>query len=159
VLFAYLCWSAAAFFDSGFYITERTYYKPFIMGSAAVVICALYWYLIPAYGFMGAAYSAAAGFLVFSILTYVVSQRMYPVNYPYGKAAFTIGSAVMLYFLVDTFLEKTSWLTFSMKAVMLASYPAVLVALGVIDREDVRSILNRAYSLLRQAKQVLENAA
>jgi hypothetical protein len=42
---------------------------------------------------------------------------------------------------------------------MLASYPAVLVALGVIDREDVRSILNRAYSLLRQAKQVLENAA
>ena len=159
VLFAYLCWSAAAFFDSGFYITERTYYKPFIMGSAAVVICALYWYLIPAYGFMGAAYSAAAGFLVFSILTYVVSQRMYPVNYPYGKAAFTIGSAVMLYFLVDTFLEKTSWLTFSMKAVMLASYPAVLVALGVIDREDVRSILNRAYSLLRQAKRVLENAA
>lgn len=159
VLFAYLCWSAAAFFDSGFYITEKTYFKPIIMGSAAVVICALYWYLIPAYGFMGAAYSAAAGFLVFSILTYVVSQREYPVTYPYGKAAFTIGSAVMLYFLVDTFLQKTSWLTFSMKAVMLATYPAALVAFGVIDREDVRSIVNRAYSLLRQAKRVLENAA
>jgi len=108
---------------------------------------------------MGAAYSAAAGFLVFSILTYVVSQRMYPVTYPYGKAAFTIGSAGMLYYLADTFLQQTSWLTFSMKAVMLASYPAVMFALGVIDREDARSILNRAYSLLRQAKRVLENAA
>jgi len=84
---------------------------------------------------------------------------MYPVNYPYGKAAFTIGSAVMLYFLVDTFLEKTSWLTFSMKAVMLATYPAALVAFGVIDREDVAVIVNRAYSMLRQAKRILENAA
>jgi len=159
VLFAYLCWSAAAFFDSGFYITEKTYYKPVIMGTAAAVVCCLYRYLIPAFGFMGAAYAAAAGFLVFSILTYVVSQRTYPVTYPYGKAVFVIGSAGMLYFLADTFLQQTSWLTFGLKAVMLVAYPAALIAVGVIDRDDVRVVVNRAYSLLRQAKRGLEHAA
>lgn len=159
VLFAYLCWSVAAFFDSGFYITEKTYYKPVIMGSAAAVTCCLYWYLIPLYGYMGAAYAAAAGFLVFSILTYVVSQRTYPVTYPCGKAMFVIGYAGMLYFLVGTFLQQTSWLTFGLKAVMLVAYPAALIALGVVDRDDVRVIVNRAYSLLRQAKRGLEHAA
>jgi len=159
VLFAYLCWTAAAFFDSGFYITEKTYYKPVIMGTAAAVICGLYWYLIPAYGFMGAAYAAASGFLVFSVLTYIVSQRMYPVTYPLGKAGFAIGYAGMLYFLADALLRQTSWLTFGLKAVMLVAYPTVLIALGFVNREDVRVIVNRVYSLLRQVKRVMEHAA
>ncbi|NPV03144.1 MAG: lipopolysaccharide biosynthesis protein [Syntrophaceae bacterium] len=158
VLFAYLCWSAAAFFDSGFYITEKTYYKPFIMGTAAALICGLYWYLIPSHGVMGGAYAAAAGFLFFSILTYFVSQRTYPVEYPYGKAAFVIGYAGALHYMAHAYLQATTWLTISLKAAMLVSYPAALIAMGVVQREDVTEIVSKAQSLFRQVRRRMEHA-
>lgn len=158
VLFAYMCWSAAAFFDSGFYITEKTYYKPVIMGTAAALICGLYWHLIPVHGVMGGAYAAAAGFLVFSILTYIVSQRIYPVDYPYGKAAFVIGYAGALHYLAHEYLQVTTWLSFSLKTAMLISYPAALIGMGVLQREDVAAIVNKAQSLLRQVRRGMEHA-
>ncbi|OPY91723.1 MAG: hypothetical protein A4E72_00008 [Syntrophus sp. PtaU1.Bin208] len=156
VLFAYLCWTAAAFFDSGFYITERTYYKPIIMGVAAAVIFGLYWHLIPIYGGMGGAYATAGGFFVFSILTYAISQRIYPVIYPYGKVAFIIGYAGALYFLADAFLSANTWLTVGLKSIMLVAYPAALVVLGIISRADVRSMFNKVAVLLRGAKRGIE---
>lgn len=149
-LFAYLCWSAAAFFDSGFYITEKTYYKPFILGTAAAVVFGLYWHLIPAYGFMGGAYAVAAGYLVFSILTYLISQRIYPVSYPYGKTMLVIGYAGALHYLASSFFQETTWGAVILKAAMLIAYPAALAAMGVLQREDVLATFNWARSLLRR---------
>ncbi|OPY91663.1 MAG: Polysaccharide biosynthesis protein [Syntrophus sp. PtaU1.Bin208] len=157
VLFAYLCWSAAAFFDSGFYITEKTYYKPIIMGVAAAVIFGLYWYLIPIHGKMGGAYATAAGFFVFSMLTYAISQRIYPVVYSYGKIVLIIGYAGALFYLAVAFLSENTWLILGVKSMLLVAYPAALIALGIISREDIRSVL-RKVQMLRGAKRGIEHA-
>lgn len=146
VLLAYLFWTTAAFFDSGFYITERTIYKPFIMGVAAALIFLLYWKMIPSFGILGGAYATMICFGVFSILTYLISDRIYPIHYPLLKYGYVLGIGTTFYLIGSSIPCQESLLGYSGRVFMALCYPFALLAIGVIDRGDLQAVRNRVRS-------------
>lgn len=140
ILAAYLFWSAAAFFDSGFYITRKTKYKLFIMGAATVLSIALYWILIPLYGLLGGAYATVICFGFFSALTYVISNKIYPVRYPIGRFAYALGLAGVIY-AASTFIPNTNeYLKITMKLILVISYPLIIITTGVFNSEELNNL-------------------
>jgi O-antigen/teichoic acid export membrane protein len=140
VLLAYLFWTTAAFFDSGFYITEKTIYKPFIMGIAAALIFVLYWKMIPAYGMLGGAYATLICFAVFSLLTYQVSDKIYPIRYPLLKFGYILIIGIVIYLIGSNIPDQQSLLGISGRAFLVICYPLTLLAVGAIDRNDLQAV-------------------
>ncbi len=139
ILVAYLFWAAASFFDSGFYITKKTIYKPFIMGSATVFTLIMYRVFIPMNGLLGGAIASAVGFFFFSALTYLVSRRIYPVRYQLAHFAFILGLGAAIYLLSLMLPETNFVLTIGIKAAMALAYPLLLLLTGIVEKEDIRN--------------------
>jgi O-antigen/teichoic acid export membrane protein len=55
--------------------------------------------LVPLYGYIGAAVSIFISFLTITVVSYILGQKYYPVNYPVLKILFLILSGIGLYFI------------------------------------------------------------
>lgn len=137
VLVAYLFWSAAAFFDSSFYITRKTFYKPYIMGFATILAFALYWFLIPIYGILGGAYATTICFGAFSLLTYFISSKIFLVAYPLNKALYMIVLGIIIYIFSIVLPENNLIITVLTKATLVVIYPILIVVTGILDYRDL----------------------
>ena len=71
----------------GFNLTKRTEYYPVSTGIAAAVSLVANLILIPRWGAVGAAWSNALGYGVLAATAFVLSQRVYPMTYEYGRLA------------------------------------------------------------------------
>lgn len=83
---------AMAFVINGFYFSfssvfflEKTKYLPILTILGAIVNIILNFLLIKKYGFMGAAYASILTKIFFTAITYLVSQRLYPIPYEINK--------------------------------------------------------------------------
>ncbi len=90
--------TAATLMDGAFYAQRRTGLKPWIALVAMLVMCGLYAWLIPRYGASGAVLAALGGNFFLAAATWAVSQRVFRVQYEYGRLAAmaAIGVAVVL---------------------------------------------------------------
>lgn len=151
ILIAYLFYTAAAFFDSGFYLTGKTIYKPIIMGVSAILVVILYWKLIPRYGLLGAAYATMICYAAFSVLTYFVSGRIYPVEYPLAKFAsvFVVGSALYCFGMILPWQHTLAGLI--VKSLIVICYPFILVMLGIFEQKDVDSVKSLIQRIKKKA--------
>jgi O-antigen/teichoic acid export membrane protein len=100
--------AAAALMDAGFYVRRRTGLKLYITLAATVVILVLYVVLIPTYGMMGAAAATVAGFAFLAAVTWKTTQRIFPVEYEWGRLVDLMGLAAGLW-LVSRFLPTAGW--------------------------------------------------
>jgi O-antigen/teichoic acid export membrane protein len=91
VVLACSCQCASSLMDAGLYVTRRTDLKLGVTVAAALVILTLYAVLIPAWGSKGAALATLGGFFFLALATYVVSQRVFPVVYPWPRLAGLLG--------------------------------------------------------------------
>jgi O-antigen/teichoic acid export membrane protein len=71
----------------GINLQNKTIYRPFIVGAAALLNLALNVLLIPSYGMMGAATATVLAFLLQSLLTFAIALRFYSVPYQYLRLA------------------------------------------------------------------------
>ena len=85
-------------FDTGVYYSKKTYLKLW-HGITAAVCVGLYLWLIPEYCMLGAAWATVGTYLVFAILTWIMSQREMPVSYEFGKLARILLISVGVYML------------------------------------------------------------
>jgi O-antigen/teichoic acid export membrane protein len=139
VLLAYAFWVISIVLDAGIYITRKTGYKPLLLAAGAVTNIGLNLLLIPRFGMMGAAYATAVGFIVFVIFTYVVSMRLYPVPYEYGKILICIGGAVLLFFIST--LIRIGGIPYVLSRVGLAAcYAGVLRLAGFTMRAELELV-------------------
>ena len=148
VVLAGLFQTAAALMDSGFYVRRRTEKKMVITLAATVVILILYFVLIPRYGAMGAALATVGGFAFLAFGTWRVTQRIFPVEYEWGRLIDLTGLAVGLW-LASRFLPHVRW-AIAAKAGLWLSWPLLVWACGVPSAEEqaylwagVRQVLAR----------------
>jgi O-antigen/teichoic acid export membrane protein len=99
VVLAYYCLTAADLMDSGFYVSRRTVWKTPITLSSTAVMLVLYWLLIPDYGITGAALATLAGFTFHALLTWYVTQRVFPVRYEWRRTGAALALAIATWFL------------------------------------------------------------
>lgn len=85
VLASYLFLGIGAALSAGIYIEKKTKYSPFITFLGAFVNVAALYLLIPMAGMLGAAWATLLAYAVMALALYVVVQRVYPINYEFGR--------------------------------------------------------------------------
>lgn len=142
--YVFHCW--ANFLNIGIYIREKTEYFTAANWAAAVVAMAGYMVLIPQWLAWGAAVSTLAALIVRVWLSYVFSQRLWPVRYEWAPVA-RLGAIATTVAVLSGFVLPKLMLPLS-----LAVHSVLLVAYGVLawalvlrdsDRAALRGIAQR----------------
>ncbi len=137
VVLACFCQCASSLMDAGLYVTRRTGLKLGVTVAAAAVMLGLYAVLIPAWGSKGAALATLGGFFFLALATYVVSQRVFPVVYPWPRLAGLLGLACGLWLLGQA-LPEGPWSLPGRVGLWLAALPLAWAA-GLVHFAGARS--------------------
>jgi O-antigen/teichoic acid export membrane protein len=150
VVLAYYCLTAADLMDSGFYVSRRTVWKtPITLASTAIVL-ALYALLIPDHGAAGAALATLGGFAFHAVLTWFVTQRVFPVRYEWGRTSAVVGLAISAWVL-SRLVPPGLW-TLPLKAALWPAWVLTLWCTGLVsgpEKQQVRETTTAALAWLR----------
>jgi len=144
VVLGYWFLSAADLMDSAFYIRRKTGLKSWITLASTIVTLALYAVLIPQDGARGAAIATLIGFAFNAWLTWRVSQRVFAVQYEFGRLLAMAGGASALW-LFSRLLPHTPWMI-PAKLLLWALWPVLMWVVGVVGQDEkawVRSAVRR----------------
>jgi O-antigen/teichoic acid export membrane protein len=147
ILLAYLFNGIYVNLQAGVYIEEKTKYFPLVTGVGALVNVAVNLLLIPRLGIMGAALAVLASYIAMAFSLFLVTRRIYPVAYEFGKLAKILATVIatgLFYYYLYYRVGLQLWHKFA----LLGVFAALLFGLRVITRDDLR----RARSLLPAAK-------
>jgi O-antigen/teichoic acid export membrane protein len=145
---AYVFYSWTVIMDASFYITKKTFYKPIILGIGCVIMAALYWYLIPRYGLMGAAWATLGGFASFAGLTALFAQRIYRIEYQLRRIACLLLLGCALCVFGRYVSDYTPVVTLLARCGLLIAFPAILWVGGFLTGGEKEAIF-RYCQLLR----------
>jgi O-antigen/teichoic acid export membrane protein len=139
ILLAYLFNGIYVNLQAGLYIEEKTKYFPLVTGAGALVNVAANLLLIPRLGIMGAALAVLASYVSMAVSLFLVTRRIYPVAYEFGKLA-KIMAIVIATGLAFYFLRYGIGLELWHRFALLAGFIAMLFALRVVTRDDLRRL-------------------
>jgi O-antigen/teichoic acid export membrane protein len=104
---------------------RRTQLNWVVTGTGAAVNVGLNFWLVPAYGMVGAALSTAAAYVVLFVGMTLYAQRVYPVQYQWRRVVTSVGAAVAL-----TVAARAASLTLAPSVLLVLAYPVALALLG-----------------------------
>jgi O-antigen/teichoic acid export membrane protein len=139
VLMAYVFTGAYVNFVVGIYLEKKTKYLPYATGAGALVNVVVNLVLIPRYGIMGAAIATLLSYVVMAIGIYFPSQRLYHVEYEWGRlirvmlAACIVVAAVLL-----LGLQPATLLGIAVKLGATALFVLLVFVLRIFDTADIR---------------------
>lgn len=149
ILLAYAFSGMAVLFDTGIYISKKTYLKTWHTVSAVVCI-GLYFLLIPSYCMTGAAWATVGAYMVLAVIAWIIGQYAMPIKYDLKRMILILLPAIALYAvnveMEDRFAEVWSLpLLLAAKAGLVLLYIGTMFLLRVVASEDaqrVREIVN-----------------
>ena len=121
---------------------RRTQLNWVVSGIGALVNVGLNFWLIPAYGMVGAAISTLASYVALFIAMFVYAHSVYPVAYQWRRVLTAAAAAVVL-----TVAPRALGLSLGTSVVFVLAYPFVLLALGFYlpaERLRLRRLVPRA---------------
>ncbi len=142
LVLAYFFMAAADLMDAAFYVCRRTGRKPWIAAASTATMFALYAWLIPQYGAMGAALATLFGFLFHAAMTFAVSQRVFRVQYEPFRLAMMLSLAIVL--TLASPLVGSGLAGFIGKSALWAAWPVVLWSWGIITEEEKQRTIDAA---------------
>jgi O-antigen/teichoic acid export membrane protein len=104
---------------------RRTQLNWVVTGTGAAVNVGLNFWLVPAYGMVGAAISTAAAYVVLFVGMTLYAQRVYPVQYQWRRVVTSVGAAVAL-----TVAARAARLPLAPSFLLVLAYPVALALLG-----------------------------
>ena len=134
---------ATCSFAPGLWLTGKSYQMVFLGGVLVMVGFAAGWWLIPQAGVMGAALSYAITGIVYGLLAFWLSERVFPVHHRHGRLAWTI----VLFILASTVLTGMavqSWdVVWRILFVLLTMFPVIFLLTHKQERTEFRQWLRR----------------
>lgn len=121
-----------------FKITDKTQYSFWITFIGALVSIAVVILLVPVYGFMGAALSTLACYVVMSVICFVFGQKFYPIPYQTGKDLAYLLIAFGLSYLGFWFSTESEILSFFLKNAFLIPF---IILILVLERKELSRFL------------------
>lgn len=125
-------------------LTGQTKFGAYIAIFGAVITLVLNWLLIPRFDYMGAAWTTFACYLSMMVVSYLLGQKYYHVDYDLKRILFYLFFAVAVYGLS---VGVNRWLGIESMGARLAVNTVILVGylgvLGWMNKEIVRGILRR----------------
>jgi O-antigen/teichoic acid export membrane protein len=110
-----------------------------VTGAGAAINIGLNFWLVPAYGMVGAAISTAAAYVVLFTGMTLYAQSVYPVAYQWRRVVTVLGAAVAL-----DVAARAADLSLAPSVLLVAVYPLVLGALGFylpVERARLRRLV------------------
>lgn len=144
IVLSYIFFGTGHFFNLGIMVTNRTKYVAYIQCSVAGVNILFNLLLISRYGVMGAAVATALSFLLLCALTFVVSQRLYPIAFEYGRA-FIVFSLALLIFGLSRLIDASLLISLGIKSLLIIAFPLVLIIGKFFYKEE----MNKGIALLK----------
>ncbi len=130
-----------------FYITavgvslkRKTQFLPFIVGGAVAVNLGLNFLLIPRFGMIGAALATFFSYVVLTLISSMVSLKLYPINYEYKRLWKIVIVGLSIYLLSLLTVSSRLFLSLSIKTIILISYPFILFFLGFFEKRELDKI-------------------
>ena len=141
----------------GIYLARRTGLLPLVFIVPAILNVGLNLVLVPRFGIVGAAWATLGAYPVLFVLTLVAGQRAYRIPYDWGRMALALGMAGALS-LATPLVESDALLASVVgKAILLAAYPAALLACGFVPSNE-RAVLERAWQVWLKGRRAAANA-
>jgi O-antigen/teichoic acid export membrane protein len=136
VVLSMIIFNSTYHFDFGILQSRKTKYLAYINLSTAAVNVGTNYFLIREFGLTGAVCSSIIALSLQSFLLYTFSRRLYPIPYEFRRIAAFVLVALAVYLASRLTVSWKIWFTVPVKCALLALYPAVLIRLGVITREE-----------------------
>ncbi len=135
ILLGYVFYGIHLVFLPGIYFEKKTRYLAYITALSASVNIVANFILIPIWGIIGAAISAAIGYLVQATCVHFISQRLFKVPYEYARLFLIIGLA-----LIFGFLKYLIDLNLMIRIGMIVAFPVLLYIFGYFKKEEMNSL-------------------
>ena len=137
VLVSYIFYGMYINLTVGCDLTGRTYYYAWTTGAAAVVNIAANLLLIPHWGIMGTAWATLAAYLFQAWMLYLLTRKIYPVNYEWMKLSRLAVLAAACFAAARMIGDNLA-----VEILFLALFCALLFGLRIINREVLKSLLS-----------------
>ena len=125
---------------AGVFIREKTLYLPLATATAAAVNIGLNFLMIPLLGILGAALSTVVAYVSMVAVLYVISKRVYRVDYEFGRLGVVFAVTACAALIPEFFPVGVNWTGFLVRAALLLLPPAVYLCGGFLSPEEFRAI-------------------
>ncbi len=115
---------------------KRTHYFPGIVFAGAGINVLLNVLFIPRFGMMGAAWATAIAHAVMLVVTFVVSQRTYPIPYELGRIGKLVGAAGIILAAGELLPAPNGMLGLAYRSALFLSFPLLLYWFGFFGRAE-----------------------
>jgi O-antigen/teichoic acid export membrane protein len=139
VIIAISCIFQFLFFipSRAFYLMKKTIYLPPLMLVTVVLNVTFSFLLIPKYGIMGAAWATLIAFFSRSVLTLIISQRIYHIPYDYLRIGKAVLAFIIIFIMRNYLPDGPVILLILLKLMVLPLYPALLYFLGFFEKREL----------------------
>jgi O-antigen/teichoic acid export membrane protein len=122
LLLANLCLGIYVNLSIWYKLTDRTLMGAWVSLAGAVLTIALNMWWIPLFGFKGSAWATLACYASMAIVSYLLGQKYYPVNYPLKRVLSYIGLGIGLYYAQEHLLRLLTWQPWLLGSALMLVY-------------------------------------
>ena len=108
-------------------LTDKTYWGTIFSSIGFVLIILLNLVFIPKYGYMACAWASFVGNGLIMLLSYVIGQKQYPINYDLKSLFLYLGAAMLLYSIAVFVPIENLWLRLGFRTVLIGIYIVLLI--------------------------------
>ncbi|MFA6473166.1 MAG: polysaccharide biosynthesis C-terminal domain-containing protein, partial [Candidatus Latescibacterota bacterium] len=128
---------------AGIFIREKTIYLPLATAAGAAVNVILNIIIIPMLGITGAAIATIVAYMAMVAVLYVISKRVYRVDYEFGRLGIVCIVTAFAAMLPEFISPQGSFENISMRVALIFLPPVVYLASGFIRPEEYRFLIRR----------------
>lgn len=119
-------------------LTDKTRFGAYFALIGAAISLLINIIFIPVYGYMASAWAVLICFVVMTVISYLIGQKYFPVNYPIKRIAMYFGLALVIYAISLLIPEVSQILTYAVNLVLFGSFVAVVF---VLENREFRKFL------------------
>ncbi|MEI6822611.1 MAG: oligosaccharide flippase family protein [Bacteroidota bacterium] len=122
LLLANLCLGVFYNLSIWYKLTDQTMYGAYIATFGAVVTLVLNFILVPIMGYMGAAWATLICYFLIMLVSYILGQKHYPINYDLKRIMTYLGIALGLYFISEILKIETKSIKLIINTIFVIIY-------------------------------------
>ena len=121
-------------------LSDKTWMGALIGGIGAVLTIGFNIWLIPIMGYMGSAYAVLICFMLMTLISYIVGQKYYSVDYDLKRILLYFAVAVGLYLLSGIINTTSEILKYGLSASLFAAFLGIVF---VAEKNEIQSFIKR----------------
>lgn len=155
IAIAYILYAIGNFFTLGMVVKLKTEMLSYIRIIASVINIALNYYLIKFFGINGAIWSTILSFMILSIMSIAISQKLYFIKFEYKRLIF-IWIIFLFYVSLGNIIDFGVIKSFILKIVLLISFFFLILCLNLFSKKEKENIIELMHIFLKNISSIMK---